>query len=131
MTFLIVDVWQYLYMLYNIMCGAMHPLYGALPAPYVPVGVTRSAFVAHRYTYTPPCCRTSQYCITLFSSQCLCGTIFPTLHSMVCDWRVSRTGQYFFIVYYRYLFVYYRFHFLFFLSLGWYCEDWGLWTHRV
>ena len=32
-----------------------------LPGPYVPVRVTRDALVAHRYTYAPPRCRTSQY----------------------------------------------------------------------
>ena len=42
----------------------MHPLYGALPVPYVPVRVTRGALVAHRHTYAPPRCRTSQYCRT-------------------------------------------------------------------
>ena len=39
----------------------MHPLYGALPVPYVPMRVTRSAVIVHRYTYAPPRCRTSQY----------------------------------------------------------------------
>ena len=39
----------------------MHPLYGALRVPYVPVRVTRGAVIAHRYTYAPPHCRTSQY----------------------------------------------------------------------
>ena len=39
----------------------MHPLNGASPVPYVPVRVTRGALVAHRYTYAPPRCRTSQY----------------------------------------------------------------------
>ena len=39
----------------------MHPIYGALPVPYVPVRVTRGAVIAHRYTYTPPRCRTSQH----------------------------------------------------------------------
>ena len=39
----------------------MHPLYGALPVPYEPVRVTRGAVIAHRYTYAPPRCRTSQY----------------------------------------------------------------------
>ena len=48
-------------MLYKIRCNPMHPLYGALPVPYVPVRVTRGAVVAHRYTYAPPRCRTSQY----------------------------------------------------------------------
>ena len=45
----------------------MHPLYGALPMPYVPVGVTRGTLVAHRYTYATPLCRTSQYRITFIS----------------------------------------------------------------
>ena len=39
----------------------MHPLYGALPVPCVPVRVTRSAVITPRYTYAPPCCRTKQY----------------------------------------------------------------------
>ena len=39
----------------------MHHLYGALPVPYVPVRVTRGGEIAHRYTYAPLCCRTSQY----------------------------------------------------------------------
>ena len=39
----------------------MHPLYGALPEPYVPVRVTSGAVIAHRYTYALPRCRTSQY----------------------------------------------------------------------
>ena len=47
-------------MLYKIRCNPMHPLNGALPGPYVPMRVTRSALVAHRYTYAPPRCRTSQ-----------------------------------------------------------------------
>ena len=39
----------------------MHPPHGALPVPCVPVRVTRGAVIAHRYTYVPPRCRTSQY----------------------------------------------------------------------
>ena len=39
----------------------MHPLNDALPGQYVPVRVTRGALIAHRYTYAPPRCRTSQY----------------------------------------------------------------------
>ena len=41
----------------------MHPIYGALPVPYVPGRVTRGALVSisHRYSYAPPLCRTSQY----------------------------------------------------------------------
>ena len=48
-------------MLYKIRCNPMDHLYGALPGPYVPVRVTHGALVAHRYTYAPPRCRTSQY----------------------------------------------------------------------
>ena len=46
-------------MLYKIRCNPMHSLCGVLPVPYVPV--TRGAVIAHRYTYAPPRCRTSQY----------------------------------------------------------------------
>ena len=35
-------------MLYKIRCNPMHPLYGALLEPYVPVKVTRGAVIAHR-----------------------------------------------------------------------------------
>ena len=47
-------------MLLKIRCNPMHPLYGALPVPYAPVRVTRGAVIAHRYTYAPPRCITSQ-----------------------------------------------------------------------
>ena len=40
----------------------MHPLSDALPLPYVPTRVTtRGALVAHRHSFVPPRCRTSQY----------------------------------------------------------------------
>ena len=48
-------------MLYKIRCNPKHPLCGALPVPYVPVRITRGALIAHRYTFAPPRCRTSQY----------------------------------------------------------------------
>ena len=48
-------------MVYKIRCNPMHPLYGALNVPYTPVRVTRGDVIAHRYTYAPPRCRTSQY----------------------------------------------------------------------
>ena len=51
-------------MLYKIRCNPKHPLCGALPVPYVPVRITRGALIAHRYTYAPPSCRTSQYRMT-------------------------------------------------------------------
>ena len=48
-------------MLYKIRCYPIHPLCGSLPKPHVPVRVTRGAVIAHRFTYAPPRCRTSQY----------------------------------------------------------------------
>ena len=48
-------------MLYKIRCNPMPPLYGALPGRYVSERVTLGALVAHRFTYAPPRCRTSQY----------------------------------------------------------------------
>ena len=39
----------------------MHPLNDAVPGPDVPVRVTSSALVAHRYTHAPPRTRNSQY----------------------------------------------------------------------
>ena len=48
-------------MLCKIRCNQMHPLCGALPVPYVALGVTRGTLIAHRYTYAPPRCRTSKY----------------------------------------------------------------------
>ena len=68
------------------------PLYGTLPVPplwysnhHRPVRVTRGALVAHRYTYAPPRCRTSQYCRTFIPSQCLSGMVLMFLCSMVWD----------------------------------------------
>ena len=48
-------------MLYKIRCNPKHPLCGALPVRYVPVRITYGALIAHRYTFAPPHCRTSQY----------------------------------------------------------------------
>ena len=94
-------------MLYKIRCSPMHKLNNELPGPYVPVWVTHSAMVAHRYTYAPPRCSTSQYRRTfvslslslwndlanpVFTSQYLSGKICLTPYSMVWDWRVSRAG---------------------------------------
>ena len=72
-------------MLCNIRCNPTHSLCSALPVPYVPVLFTRGALVAHRYTYAPPCCRTSQYCRTFFPSHCLSRKILLALCSMVSD----------------------------------------------
>ena len=77
-------------MLYNIRCNPMHPLYGALSVPYVPVRVTSGTLVAHRYAYAPPHCAHRRTAGRLFPSQCICGAILLTLYSMMWDWRVSR-----------------------------------------
>ena len=66
-------------MLFKIKSNPRHPLSGALPLPYVPARVTRGALVAHRHSFAPPRCRTSQYRRTLCPSRCLFGTILVTL----------------------------------------------------
>ena len=48
-------------LLYKIRYNPTYPLNGALPGSYMPVLVTLGALVAHRYTYAPPRCRTSQH----------------------------------------------------------------------
>ena len=50
-----------LWMLYEIRCNPLHPFYGDLPLPYVPVLVPRNTVISHRYAYVPPRSRTSQY----------------------------------------------------------------------
>ena len=50
-TLYIVDLGQYYAC--SVRSGVEHPLYGALPVPYVPVRVTRGALVSHRYIYAP------------------------------------------------------------------------------
>ena len=54
-------------MICKIKSNPMHPLIGALPLPYVPARITRGAFVAHRHSFDPPRCRTSQYRRTFVS----------------------------------------------------------------
>ena len=68
-------------MLYKIRCNSMHPLYCALPVPYVPVQVTRGA--AHRYTLRLLAAEPLSITGPLFPGQCLCGTILVTQCSMV------------------------------------------------
>ena len=78
--------------LYKIRCNPKHPLCGALPVPYVPVQVTRGALIAHRYTFAPPRCRTSQYRRTFIHLSVFSGMIWLTPYLMVWDWQVSRAG---------------------------------------
>ena len=108
-------------MLCKIRCNPMHPLYGALPQPYVLLHVTRSTVIAHRYTYAPPCCRTRSTA-GLFSRQYLCGTILVTQYSMVRTTGFHEQGQFRFIgLAAGSLFVSYSFPFFFFHSMRWYC----------
>ena len=44
----------------------MHPLYGALPVPYMPVRVTRGAVIAHQYTR-----------LLAAEPRCIAGLLFP------------------------------------------------------
>ena len=97
--------------MYKMRCNAMHNLYGAL-LWVCASAVTSGALVAHRYTYMPPRCRTSQYCRTFISRSverscwpCIwwCGTSGFMLHPIL-----SST----------------IFPFLFFLSIGCYCGAW-------
>ena len=94
-------------MLYKTICNLMHPLYCALPGPYVQVRVIRGVLGAHRYTYVPPRCRISQ------------SQNFYSLVSISVErswWRIIRrcgTGG---------LQEQLCFSFLFFHSMGWY---WG------
>ena len=79
--------------LYKIWCNPLHTLYGALPALYVPVRVTRGAVIAHRFTYAPPRCRTSQYSKTFIPfSVSLWNDLSDDPYLMVWDWLVSRAG---------------------------------------
>ena len=48
-------------MLFKIKSNPIKPLSGALPLLYEPACVTRGALDAHRNSFTPPRCRTSQY----------------------------------------------------------------------
>ena len=112
-------------MLYKIGYNPMHPLYSALPLPYVPVRVTRCVLVAHRYSDALPRCRTSQYrrtfipsSVSLWNDHCWhcirwCGTggFQEQGHCLFIGLScpISFLSSAFF-----------RFHF--FLSIGWYCR---------
>ena len=83
-------------MLYKIRCNSMHPFNDALLGPYVAVRVTRGALFAHRYSFTPPCRRTSHYLRTFVLLSMSLWNDLAAPCSMVWDWRVSREGPIFF-----------------------------------
>ena len=116
-------------MLHKIWCNPMHPVYSALPGPHVKVLITRGALVAHRYIYSIPRCRTSQYhsTFTHLSVCWRCETILLTIesptHSMVWDWRVSRPATLMLFYWPKLLHIFLSstiFPFLFFLSVSFY-----------
>ena len=73
-------------MMYKIRCSPLHPLYGALPVPYVPVLVTPSHIGSLMLLLAA---EPRSIVGLLFHFQYLCGTILVT-PSMVWDWRVSK-----------------------------------------
>ena len=67
----------------------MHQLCGALPVPFVPVRVTRDALIDHRYSYSPPHCRTKGFLQDFYASLIIsmlwdCGIL--RLRSMLLCW---------------------------------------------
>ena len=108
-------------MLYKIRCNPKHPLCGALPVPYVPVRVTRGALIAHRYSYAPPRCRTSQYRMTFIP---LSVSLWNDLVDPVFEWcgigGFQEQVQCLFVgLVALSFFVFNYFPFLFFSSIGW------------
>ena len=77
-------------MLFKIRSNPMHPLSGALPLPYVPARVTRGALVAHRLSFAPPCCRTSQYRRSFVPLSVSLWNDFSDPVFDGVDWQVSR-----------------------------------------
>ena len=88
-TLHIVDLWQY-----YVCCTRSGVTHCTLFMVLFLCRICRCGLhaAAHRFTYAPPRCRTSQYSRTFFPFQYLCGTILVTPYSMVWDWRVSRAG---------------------------------------
>ena len=109
-------------MLYKIRCNPMHPLYDALPVPYVPLRVPRGAVIAHRYTYAPRRCRTSQHRWTFIPLSVSLWNDLVTLDRWCGTGGFQEQGQFPFLgLAARSVFVSCCFPFLFCHSMGWYC----------
>ena len=76
----------------KIRCYPIHILHGALLVPYVPVRVTRGAVIAHRCTYAPLRCRTSQYYVTFIP---LSVSLWNDFGDRYYHRRVSRVGPFY------------------------------------
>ena len=123
-------------MLYKIRCNPMYPICGALPGQYVPEPITRVALVAHRYTYAPPRCRTSQCRMTfiLFSVSLWNDVSDPVFDGVGLSDFKSRANA--FLLTLAALFLLYIYSLLLFFSFSsslyrlvlW---GWGLRTDRV
>ena len=116
-------------MQYKIRYYPMHPLYVARSVPYVPVRVTRGALVAHRYTYAPSRCWTSQYCITFvpYHVSLWNNRADPVFDGVLLPGFKSRANAFLSTYAARAIFVNYCYRFLFFLSIGWYCGAGVFW----
>ena len=80
--------------LFKIKSKPMHPLIGALSLPYVPARVTHGALVAHRHSFAPPRCRTSQYRCCAPRSVSLERSSDPMFHGVGLTGFKSRTGPF-------------------------------------
>ena len=95
----------------------------ALPVTNVPVRVTRSALVAHRYTYAPSRCKTSQcYKTFIHISVSLRNDLAdPVFEGEGLADSKSRASAFVNGASCSLSFVFHHFLFLFFLSVGWCC----------
>ena len=98
-------------------------LFENIPVPYVPARVTRGALVAHRYTYAPPRCRTSQYRRSFIPlSVSLCNDLAdPVFDGVGVAGFKSRANALLLAQLLAPFHVSYCFPYLFFPSMGWYC----------
>ena len=117
-------------MIFKIKSNPMHPLSGALLLSYVPAHVTRGSLVAHRHSFAPPRCRTSQFRRTFVTLSVSLGNDIVTLCLMMCDSRVSRAEP--ILSCWHDLLLIFVSTILYFSSFhGLVVWGWGLWTDRV
>ena len=76
-------------MRFKIKSNPMNPVSCALPLPYVPACVARGALVAHRHSFAPRCCRTTQYRRT-FVEYCFVEYTNDLVTLYLRDWRFLR-----------------------------------------
>ena len=81
-------------LVYKITCDLMHPFYGPLPVPYVPVRVTMLLWVYIGILMHLLVAKTRTTDVLLFSSQCFCKMILLILFLMACvsPWKIYDLG---------------------------------------